>query len=90
LAFKLAEGAAKSLRRIRAPEKVAELLAGTGCEDGVPVTADPPEKQREGVSLSALTPRSYISLDHISEPDRAVLEILQAPSLVQSRLRELC
>lgn len=47
LAFKLAEEAAKSWRRIRAPEKVAELLAGTRYEDGIPVTDDPPEKQRE-------------------------------------------
>ena len=47
LAFKLAEAAAKSWRRIRAPEKVAELLAGARYEDGRPVTDDPPEKQRE-------------------------------------------
>jgi hypothetical protein len=47
LAFKLAEEAAKSWRRIRAPEKVAELLAGTRYEDGLPVIDDPPEKQRE-------------------------------------------
>jgi putative transposase len=47
LAFKLAEEAAKSWRRIRAPEKVAELLAGTRYEDGIPVTDDPPEQQRE-------------------------------------------
>ena len=47
LAFKLAEEAAKSWRRIRAPEKVAELLAGTRYEDGIPVPDDPPEEQRE-------------------------------------------
>jgi putative transposase len=47
LAFKLAEEAAKSWRRIRAPEKVAELLAGTRYEDGIPVADDPPEQQRE-------------------------------------------
>jgi transposase-like protein len=47
LAFKLAEEAAKSWRRIRAPEKVAELLAGMRYDDGLPVTDDPPEKQRE-------------------------------------------
>jgi len=47
LAFKLAEEAAKSWRRIRAPEKVAELLAGTRYKDGIPVTDDPSEQQRE-------------------------------------------
>jgi len=47
LAFKLAEEAAKTWRRIRAPEKVAEVLAGTRYEDGLPVTDDPPEEQRE-------------------------------------------
>ncbi len=47
LAFKLAEEAAKSWRRIRAPEKVAELLAGTRYDDGIPVTDDPPEQRRE-------------------------------------------
>ena len=47
LAFKLAEEASKSWRRIRAPEKVAELLAGTRYEDGIPVPDDPPEQQRE-------------------------------------------
>jgi putative transposase len=47
LAFKLAEEAAKSWRRIRAPEKVAELLGGTHYADGIPVPDDPPEEQRE-------------------------------------------
>jgi transposase-like protein len=47
LAFKLAEEAAKTWRRIRAPEKVAELLAGMRYEDGIPVPDDPPEEQRE-------------------------------------------
>jgi transposase-like protein len=47
LAFKLAEEAAKSWRRIRAPEKVAELLAGTRYADGLPVLDDPPEEQRD-------------------------------------------
>lgn len=47
LAFKLAEEAAKTWRRIRAPEKVAELLGGTRYQDGIPVTDDPPEEQRE-------------------------------------------
>jgi len=50
LAFKLAEEAAKTWRRIRAPEKVAELLRGVRYEDGVPVPDDPPhaeEEQRE-------------------------------------------
>jgi putative transposase len=47
LAFKLAEEAAKTWRRIRAPEKVAELLGGTRYQDGIPVTDNPPEEQRE-------------------------------------------
>jgi transposase-like protein len=47
LAFKLAEEAAKSWRRIRAPEKVAELLAGMRYQDGIPVPDDPPEERRE-------------------------------------------
>jgi transposase-like protein len=47
LAFKLAEEAAKTWRRIRAPEKVAELLSGTRYNDGIPVPDDPPEEQRE-------------------------------------------
>jgi putative transposase len=47
LAFKLAEEAAKSWRRIRAPEKVAELLAGTRYANGLPVPDDPPEAQRD-------------------------------------------
>jgi len=47
LALKLAEEAAKSWRRIRAPEQVAELLAGTRYADGLPVPDDPPEEQRD-------------------------------------------
>ena len=47
LAFKLAEEAAKSWPRIRAPQTLAELLAGTRYEDAIPVTDDPPEQQRE-------------------------------------------
>ena len=47
LAFKLAEEAAKTWRRIRAPEKVADLLGGTRYQDGIPVTDDPPEEQRQ-------------------------------------------
>ena len=47
LTFKLAEEAATSWRRLRAPEKVAELLAGTCYADGLPVPDDPPEKQRD-------------------------------------------
>lgn len=49
LAFKLAEEAAKSWRRIRAPKKLKELLAGTRDEDGVPVTVNdnPPEERRD-------------------------------------------
>ena len=44
---KLDEEAAKTGRRIRAPEKVADLLGGTRYHDGIPVTDDPPEEQRE-------------------------------------------
>ncbi|UHD18421.1 IS256 family transposase [Thiocapsa bogorovii] len=47
LAFKMSEEAAKTWRRIRAPEKVAELLGGTRYEDGIPVSDDPPETQEE-------------------------------------------
>jgi transposase-like protein len=50
LAFKLAEEAAKTWRRIRAPEKVADLLGGARYKDGIPVPDDPPdanEEQRE-------------------------------------------
>jgi putative transposase len=47
LAFKMAEEAAKTWRRIRAPEKVAELLGGARYEDGIPVTDDPPETEEE-------------------------------------------
>lgn len=47
LAFKLAEEAAKTWRRIRAPEKVADVLGGTRYQDGIPVPDDPPEEQRE-------------------------------------------
>ena len=50
LAFKMAEEAAKTWRRIRAPEKVAELLGGARYEDGIPVPDDPldtAEQQRD-------------------------------------------
>jgi transposase-like protein len=47
LAFKRAEDAAKTWRRIRAPETVAELLGGTRDKDGGPVSDDPPETQEE-------------------------------------------
>ena len=47
LAFKLAEEAAKTWRRLRAPEKVAELLRGVRYEDGVPVPDDPPDAEEE-------------------------------------------
>jgi transposase-like protein len=47
LAFKLAEEAAKSWRRIRSPEKVADVLAGTIYKDGIPVTDDPPVELRD-------------------------------------------
>ena len=45
LAFKMAEEAAKTWRRIRAPEQVAALLAGARYEEAVPVPDDPPETQ---------------------------------------------
>ena len=47
LAFKMAEEAAKTWRRIRAPEKVAELLGGARYEDGIPVPDDPPDTAEE-------------------------------------------
>jgi transposase-like protein len=47
LAFKMAEEAAKTWRRIRAPEKVAELLGGARYKDGIPVPDDPPDAEEE-------------------------------------------
>lgn len=47
LAFKMSEEAAKTWRRIRAPEKVAELLGGARYDNGIPVSDDPPETQEE-------------------------------------------
>jgi hypothetical protein len=47
LAFKLAEEAAKRWRRIRAPEKVADLLGGARYKDGIPVPEDPPDAEEE-------------------------------------------
>lgn len=47
LAFKLSEEAAKTWRRIRAPEKVAELLGGARYEDGIPVPDNPPDAEKE-------------------------------------------
>jgi putative transposase len=47
LAFKLAEEAAKTWRRIRAPEKVTELLTGARYKDGILVPDDPPDNQEE-------------------------------------------
>jgi len=47
LAFKRAEEAAKSWRRMRAPAKLVELLADTHDEDGIPVTDSPPQEQRQ-------------------------------------------
>ena len=46
LAFKLVQEAQKSWRRIRAVERIAELLAGTVFRDGVPAPVDDPEQQR--------------------------------------------
>ena len=48
LAFKLAEEAAKTWRRIRAPEKAVDVLAGRRYQDGIAVPDDPQgEGQRE-------------------------------------------
>ena len=47
LAFKLAEEAAKTWRRIRIPEKVAKLLAGACYKGGMPVPDNPPDAQEE-------------------------------------------
>ena len=47
LAFKMSEEAAKAWRRLRAPEKVAELLGGARYEDGIPVPDDPPDTREE-------------------------------------------
>ena len=47
LAFKMSEEAAKTWRRIRAPEKVAELLGGARYEDGILVPDDPPDAKEE-------------------------------------------
>jgi len=46
LAFKLVQEAQKSWRRIRAAERIAELLAGTVFRDGLPAPVDDPEQQR--------------------------------------------
>jgi transposase-like protein len=46
LAFKLVQQAQKRWRRIRAPERIAELLGGTRFLDGAAVADDPPQPQR--------------------------------------------
>jgi putative transposase len=46
LAFKLVQEAQRSWRRIRAVERIAELLAGTVFRDGVPAPVDDPQQQR--------------------------------------------
>ena len=46
LAFKLVQEAQKTWRRIRAPERLAEMINGTVFKDGLPVSDDPPEQQR--------------------------------------------
>ncbi len=46
LAFKLVQEAQKSWRRIRAVERIAELLAGIVFRDGVPASVDDPQQQR--------------------------------------------
>ena len=45
LAFKLMEEAEKSWRRIRAIEKITQLLNGVVFNDGIPVQDDPPIQQ---------------------------------------------
>ena len=47
LAFKMAEEAAKTWERTRAPENVAELLNRARYEDGIPVPDDPPDTEAE-------------------------------------------
>jgi hypothetical protein len=50
LAFKMSEEAAKTWRRIRAPEKAAALLSGARYEDAILVRDNSPdveEQQRE-------------------------------------------
>ncbi|MEX3557637.1 MAG: hypothetical protein VB135_04390, partial [Burkholderia sp.] len=43
--FKLIESAEQSWRRIRAPEKLAEMLSAIAFKDGVPVTDSTPAQQ---------------------------------------------
>jgi hypothetical protein len=64
-AFKFAEQAAKSWRRIHAPEKVAALLAGTRHADGHPVPDDPPDEPRDAVSWPR-SARAYTRFDNSS------------------------
>src|SRR6201995_5172721 len=45
LAFKLIEAAEESWRRIRAPERLASMLAGMAFKDGLPVTDNTPAQQ---------------------------------------------
>lgn len=45
LAFKLIEAAQENWRRIRAPNRVNELLRGMAFEDGIPVTESTPAQQ---------------------------------------------
>ena len=54
LAFKLAQEAAKFWRRIRAPEKLKDLLSGTRYDDGISVTDEPLEEQREAAWSRAI------------------------------------
>lgn len=46
LAFKLVQEAEKSWRRIRSPERLAELIKGIVFKDGIPAPDNPPERQR--------------------------------------------
>jgi putative transposase len=45
LAFKLIEAAEESWRRIRAPERLASMLAGMAFKDGLPLTDNTPAQQ---------------------------------------------
>jgi hypothetical protein len=47
LACKPPDEAAKTWRRRRAPEKVADLLGGARYNDGTSAPDDPPEEQRQ-------------------------------------------
>jgi hypothetical protein len=70
LAFKLAEEAATTWRRIRAPETVAELLGGARYNDGSPVSDDPPQTQEEQreAARETLSPHGHTPDFKIAQP----------------------